>query len=291
MMDFRKVTIKDKDTVEKYTKKPYELSCENTFLNLLLWQDEYGATALFCDNNFLVKSSYLGEDIYAIPFGDIKEGMDIILEKTGGKYPVFRAPEGERLETFKKLYGDKYDIKELDGEVDYIYLREDLAELKGKKYHSKRNHISSFSKQFDFTYEEITKDNLSDVKKCADRWYKEHADRFTEELYAEKDGVDMLINNFETLGIKGGAIRVSEDIIAFTFASLINDTTVDTHIEKALYDYQTAYSVINNQFAKHLSLDIKYINREDDLGLEGLRKAKLSYHPSIMLKKFSCTPK
>lgn len=290
-MEFKKITVNDKSIIESFTKSLGDNNCETDFINLLLWQNLYGISCAVSDNALLIKIENPKCTMYSIPFGDIKAGLNALLKCENGAYPVIRAQQGARFEKFCKEYGDIYDITELDEGVDYIYLREDLALLKGKKYHAKRNHISAFSKQFDWSYEEIDKSNLADVRTCAEKWYKEHADRFTKEMGAERDGVNLIIDNLEALGVKGGAIRVAGEIVAFTFASFINDEAVDIHIEKALTEFSTAYTVINNQFAQRLPQTVKYINREDDLGLEGLRKAKLSYHPAVMLKKYILTPK
>lgn len=290
-MIFKKAEIKDKSLLEGFVSNIGDDNCETDFINLLLWQNLYNACFCALDDTLIIKTEFNGEELFLFPFGNYKKGMEAILEYTSGRYPVFRAQQGKRFEDFKTVLGDRYEIKEQSGGVDYIYLREDLSGLSGKKYHSKRNHISAFSKQFDWSYEPIGESNLADVKECANKWYKENADRFTKEMETEQSGVFMLIDNFKTLGILGGAIRVEGHIVAFTFASFINGETVDIHIEKALSDYAVAYTVINNQFAKRLPESVKYINREDDLGLEGLKKSKLSYHPAILLKKYICLPK
>ena len=106
-------------------------------------------------------------------------------------------------------------------------------------------------------------------------------------MVCEKKGIEFILQNMEELSVKGGAIFVAGKVVAFTLGSPITDEVFDVNIEKALAEFSEAYTVINREFAKELS-DYKYINREDDLGIEGLRKAKLSYKPHIILKKFSC---
>ena len=119
----------------------------------------------------------------------------------------------------------------------------------------------------------------------------ENIDRVDSYMQCEKRGVFTILNNMQTLGVKGGAIIVKDEVVAFTLGSPINSNVFDIHVEKALKDYSEAYTVINNQFAKNELSDYKYINREDDMGLEGLRKAKLSYKPHILLKKYHCYKK
>ena len=119
----------------------------------------------------------------------------------------------------------------------------------------------------------------------------QNADRMDDELKNEQYGVMLMLGNIKTLGIKGGAIAIDDKIVAFTLGSPINKQIYNIHIEKALKGYDTAYTVINREFALHNLEKYKYINREDDLGIEGLRKSKLSYHPQIILPKYICTKK
>ena len=208
-----------------------------------------------------------------------------VVEYNGNKMPSFWLQEGERLSEFQEKYSQQYIFRESRDAADYIYLQSDLANLSGKKYHSKRNHINAFSKKHNWHYEEITQNNIENVRLCAEKWYKENADKEDSFLLCEKKGIGTMLDNMERLSLKGGAIIVDSNVVAFTLGSAINDTVFDIHIEKALKDFAEAYTVINREFAASLS-DYKYINREDDMGLEGLRKAKLSYKPEIILKKY-----
>ena len=290
-MVFKKITIADRELIERYVANVGEHNCETAYINLLIWQDLYGVSFYTEENALLIKSSHAGEEVFALPFGDLGKGMERILAYTGDKLPVFRAQEGPRLDRFARKMGAQYDIVALSEDADYIYRKDDLAGLAGKKYHAKRNHIAAFSRQFDWNYEPIDVRNLADVQACADRWYAENADRLTPELIAEREGIQVLFAHFDTLGLLGGAIRAEGNIVAFCMASYLNDNVVDVHVEKALAAYEGAYAVVNNQFAKRLSDAVQYINREDDMGLEGLRKAKLSYHPVKLLKKYLCLPR
>lgn len=290
-MEFQKITLEDADKLNKFLRSNDELTCEISFINLLIWQPLYNNC--YCiDDGILYLKSY-SEDLvtYSLPFGDIKKGMKKIAEYSGEPYPNIWAQDGKRFNEFKLHYGKYYDIIESRNEFDYIYNSSDLINLSGKKYHSKRNHISSFSKQFDWHYEDITDCNINKVKECADTWYLQNADRMDDELKNEQYGVMLMLGNIKTLGIKGGAIAIDDKIVAFTLGSPINKQIYNIHIEKALKGYDTAYTVINREFALHNLEKYKYINREDDLGIEGLRKSKLSYHPQIILPKYICTKK
>lgn len=288
MLKFKKTEIDDIEIFKKYIGFSGELSCESAFVNLLVWQSAYNNMWAEEDGQLIIKSGRGEDSSYRLPFGsDFLKGINLIREYSGEEYPDFWVQEGRRLDNFKAHFGDKYVFEENRDAFDYIYLRSDLSELSGKKYHSKRNHISAFSKHYDWIYKPITPDNIADVKLCAEKWYAENADREDKYLRCERRGVETILDNMDLLGVCGGAVCVDGVVVAFTLGSKISDEIFDIHIEKALSDYAEAYTVINREFACTLG-EYKYINREDDMGLEGLRKAKLSYKPSILLKKYSC---
>ena len=289
-MNFKKIELCDKDSLLHFLQDADELTCELSFANLLIWQPLYNNCYCIEDGVLFLKSYDENIETYSLPFGNIKDGMQKIINHCG-RLPAIWAQEGKRFNEFKELYGKSYDIFESRNEFDYIYNSSDLINLSGKKYHSKRNHISAFSKQFNWRYEDITNDNIDKVKKCAQIWYGAYADNMDEELKTEMAGVELMLDNMDFLNLKGGAITVDERVVAFTLGSAINNRIYNIHTEKAIAGFETAYTVINREFAARNAQNFKYINREDDLGIEGLRRSKLSYKPEILLPKYICTPK
>ena len=289
-MNFKKIELSDREIILPFLQTAKVLTCEISFVNLLLWQPLYNNCYCIEDNILFLKSYDQNAETYSIPFGNVKNGMQKLINLCG-KLPDIWAQSGARFDEFKTLYGELYDIYESRNEFDYIYNSCDLINLKGKKYHSKRNHISSFSKLYNWHYEDITTNNIPKVKKCAQIWYKQSSNRMDEELKTEMNGVNIMLDNMEYLGINGGAILVDDTVVAFTLGSAINQQVYNIHIEKAISGYESAYTVINREFAAHNLADYKYINREDDLGIEGLRRSKLSYKPQILLPKYICTKK
>jgi len=290
-MEFKKITLDSKEQIQSFLQNDDELTCEISFVNLLLWQPLYNNCYCIEDDILYLKSYSDYLETYSLPFGDMKKGIENIKRQCQGKYPVIWAQQGKRFCDFKALYGEFYDVTESRNEFDYIYNSQDLINLSGKKYHSKRNHISTFSKQFDWNYQDITPNNVSLVKDCAKLWYLQNIERMDDELKNEMQGVSLMLDNMDALGIKGGAIVIDGKCVAFTLGSAINTQIYNIHIEKAISGFETAYAVINREFAARNLNAYKYINREDDLGIEGLRKSKLSYKPEIILPKYICTPK
>ncbi len=290
MLNFKKVEISDAPIIQEITQNGEVISCEKNIISLVVWQKMYDNMYALKDNMMFLKSGKEDSQFFALPFcDDLQKGIDLIFKHTYPKKPYFWVQNDSKFTEFKKLLGDSYDFSPERDAFDYIYKREDLANLSGKKYHSKRNHIAAFSKQYNWCFKEITKENINDVFRCSNLWYEENSDRFDEYLATEKKGIETILNNMDVLNARGGAIYVDGKMVAFTLGSPINPDIFDVHIEKALKDYAGAYAVINREFAKTLT-EYTYINREDDLGFEGLRKAKLSYKPEILLEKYSCIP-
>lgn len=291
-LDFKTPDISDYSKIIKFISPFAEnsMSCEITPMTLLIWKNYYHQKIAFFDDMMFVS---LGEnsEIFLLPFAnDMKKAVNILKDYTKSQsIPlVFLGAEGVRLDIFNSFFCEVFSQKESREDFEYLYLTENLKNLSGKKFHSKRNHISAFSKKYDWSYETLTKENLPEVFKMTDKWTEEMK-KITEDslsIEVENSALKEYLPFMDTLKLRGGCIRVNGEIVAFTFGSPINNSVFDIHVEKALPEFRTAYSVINREFISNELSDFKYVNREDDMGLEGLRKAKLSYHPDILLKKY-----
>lgn len=290
-LDFKVPLLSDyekfKSFLSLYTENA--LSCEINPITLFLWKDYYKQEIAFFEDLAFIK---LGreEKVFLLPFGkDIKKGVTILKEycKKENIPLCFLAAEGERLDAFNSIFSEEFSQTESRDDFEYLYLSEKLINLSGKAFHSKRNHISAFTKKNDWCYKSLSQEILPDIFKMSDEWLSLASDNPEQtSLISENKAIKELLPNFEALGIKGGGIYVDGKLIAFTFGSKINDKVFDVQVEKALPQFRSAYTLINNQFVKNELSSFKYINREDDMGIEGLRKAKLSYHPEILLKKY-----
>jgi len=291
-LDFKKPDISNYSKIAEFLA-PFSndaFSCEITPMTLLIWKNYYHQKVAFFEDMMFVS---LGEEelIFLLPFAaNMERAVNILKEYTKAlNIPlVFLAAEGKRLDDFNKIFCEEFSQEESRDDFEYLYLTEKLKNLSGKKFHSKRNHISAFSKAHNWSYESITPEVLPDLFKMADKWTNEMK-KLTDDpksIEVENQAIKEYFPHMKELRLRGGLIRVDGEIIAFTFGSPINDTVFDIHSEKALPEYRTAYSVINREFIANELPDFEYVNREDDMGLEGLRKAKLSYHPDILLKKY-----
>ncbi len=294
MLNFRLVDYSDLPEIRGFFKDFKEYSCEFSSVNLLIWQEYFGFSFCIEDGVLFSKNCIDGKTSFGIPFArDMVSAVEKVKEyATSNNLPlVFFGSQGERLDIFKSCFADAFEFTPVRDSFEYIYSSEDLASLSGKKYHSKRNHISTFKKKYNWNFESLTKDNSCDVLKFLAHWYNSYNEKATDSMTTEDKGINMLLSGPQIDGMRGGVLRVDGNIIAFTIGCEISSEVFDVNFEKALIEFDGAYAMINNQFVLNQLLSYKYINREEDMGLEGLRKAKLSYKPEILLEKYIITPR
>jgi len=169
---------------------------------------------------------------------------------------------------------------------EYFYLSEDLIALRGTKYQAKRNHINKFKRTYRWEYLPITREIIPDCLKLYKRWCEENRGCNSEESLAEECiATQNAFNNYEELGLIGGALRIDGEILAYSYGQPLTGDIFGVHAEKSLYEIDGGFTMINREFAEHNCAAFTYINREEDLGLESLRQAKMSYHPAFLLEK------
>lgn len=288
MLDFRKPVIDDKKWVDERLKYAASFNCEYTFGNLFIWRDSYRTT--ICDNDefLLCRWGKEGEYRYSVPIGsgDFKSAVNVLISdaKANGVKPVFYGVTQHYKELLDKLFPNGFTYEYDEGYNDYIYSVSKMAELKGKKYHAKRNHINNFKKNNpDWQFEVITNDNIGECIDLHAQWIKSHSD--DADYSYEFEATLSAFENYDKLGFTGGLIRADSKVIAYTMGEKQSDQLFVTHFEKAPSDVQGAYAIINQEFTKNCLADYEYVNREEDLGIDGLRKAKQSYYPEIFLEK------
>jgi len=224
-------------------------------------------------------------------FGGIDKDLPLVVDALkeyfqGQPFEIHGIYE-ETIERFKTFLPMITEYEEDRDNWDYVYLREKLANLSGRKYHSKKNHVNAFKKDYpDYVYEPITMANKDECILFSDKWC-EHRLADDKSLKCEFCAIKEALNNLEFLNIKGGLIRINGNIEAFTFGEKQNDELVVVHVEKANPDIRGLYPTINQEFIQNNWTDVKYVNREEDMGKEGLRKAKESYNPEFMVKKYN----
>lgn len=277
--------------------------------NLFLLKDRYNIS-LTANQGFILRHFDFSDSIkgFAYPLifkKNLENGLNNffaeVTKKNSEKIPLCLFSESQKTEFqvfIDKNYPEyKIEWQENPADYDYIYLQKDLADLPGKKFQKKRNHLSKFHRTFSnwnfvfFNVDTFSDKIKSDFLKVTQEWIKETTISHNSETYlSEKKSVEYALNNFGKFDFLGGILYIDEEPVAVTLASPISAKILDIHFEKCLSSVAEngGYTAINNFFAKKCS-DYTYLNREEDLGIEGLRKAKLSYKPEIILKKYSGT--
>lgn len=293
MIEFKKPDITDLDWVKKAMAESEEISCEYCFGNLYIWSQVYNTMITEYDGMFLAKSeSPKGVSfLYPCGKGNKKAAIEELIEISrleGKKLSMYSLSE-KSVKELNELFPDRFEIIPTRSFFDYIYTSEDLCELKGRKYHAKRNHISYFKNNFNWSYERITPDNIKDCIEMNKKWEALNDDSVG--LDNELDAINRAFDKYFELGFTGGLIRRDGEVVAYTFGEPITNEVFCTHVEKAFSDVRGAYPIINQQFCENELMSYKYVNREDDTGDDGLRQAKLSYNPTILLEKFDAVLK
>ncbi|OFI06001.1 hypothetical protein CLOACE_13820 [Clostridium acetireducens DSM 10703] len=295
-MNFKKITLEDKKLFDKYIY-PYKfLSCEYAFTTLYIWKDACDVQyTIYKDALIIKKQDFNGDYYFMTPLGykdeDLKEILIKLKEykiKNNMKYMFKDLDESfvEKIKCFACEYEKNVCIKEDRDNFDYLYEAEKLSKLSGKKLHNKKNHYNSFVKKYDYEVKDISNETVkNDVIETSENWYRENdnKDKF---LYYETIAIKDILNNFQLLDLKGIAVYVDNKVVAFSIGQKLNKDLAVIHIEKGDVNYKGVYSFINKTFIDKCFNDVKIINREQDLGIEGLRKAKLSYQPFKLEKKF-----
>lgn len=289
---FQTPTLDDADLINGYLRQVHEMGCEYTFFNIFLWATHYHATFCIVEDLLVIRTEQPdGSHSYAYPIGsgEVKPALLSLMEQEAEGHHPFQmhgltTPKVAHLE---ELFPSQFDFAESRSSFDYLYEVERLTTLSGKKYHGKRNHINRFiTENPDWSYEPLGATNRAECLALANHWYQSQEDAGSGQS-AELIMIEQALNLFEPMGLLGGVLRSDGRVIAFAVGEPINDEIFVVHIEKAYAEITGAYPMINREFLKHNALSHRYVNREEDLGLEGLRKAKMSYRPQILLEKYT----
>lgn len=291
MDSFHEPLLEDINWVEDIVKNSNTLRCDAPFGTSYVWRKAYN-TKICRFEDFLL-TVYLFEKgraycDFPLGNGDLKKAINYIIDFAAENKlkTFFTCTNKEEINFIESLYPGKFKINNIRDSAEYIYLSEDLAYLRGRKFHGKRNHLKKFKEMYNWSYEPIEKSNYEDALYVAKQWCKQHGYHKGDGLSSENCAIVETFRNFEQLHMSGGILKIDGKPVAMTVGEEITPDCFVVHFEKAVDGYEGAYAAINNMFSQTLT-EYTYINREEDMGIEGLRKAKLSYRPVILLEKFS----
>ena len=294
-LEFKEITVEDSPVMMPYYNMRKNNTCDSVFLESFIWKEFYNVRyAIWEDKALLWLMEYNGKCFSAMPlckeedlpgaFGAIQQYFN---EELG--YPLVINLADEYAVKYLNLPEEKYFVKEQEDSRDYLYLGESLRKLSGKKLHKKKNRLNVFLRQYEgrFEYRTLGCDDKDDMWKFLDRWRIQKGEDQEEHLDYEVRGIHDILRNCCELNIHMGGIYVDGRLEAFSVGSYnkIEDMAV-IHIEKANPEIPGLYQAINQMFLLNEFPNVQWVNREDDMGLEGLRKAKMSYNPADFARKY-----
>ncbi len=287
--EFKSLEISDKPLFERFLTEDPPQASEYTFTNLFMWRRKYDPKwMVYSDCLLVIIEEPRGMPLGLQPVGRGSKRSCLDYLSDAFQSHDFRPVIGRVTDDFVDTVVDesRFDLIEDFDNSDYVYLAEKLIKLSGNKYHKKRNHLNRFMKNYDFEYRNLTPDLIDDVLSLQEAWC-EFKDCYEDDnLFYEDSAICDALTNYQALGLKGGAILIDGKVQAFSFGELLNPETAVVHIEKANPEIDGLYTAINQQYCEAVWTNVKFINREQDLGLEGLRQAKQSYYPHHMVNKW-----
>ena len=296
MIDFRTIQFDDKNLYNEYLYQNESHGCHYSFGNLFMWGHQ-GIARLH--DHIVLYSQFDGHCFYPFPIGtgDKKIILDAIFADANerGVCPCLTGLNETDRNTLETLYPNQFYFHADRSSYDYVYDINDLADLKGRKLHRKRNHLKHFKKNHpDYTVSPISMENMERVRTFVSEWYKLKLEENPDgDYHHEQAALEKAFTHYEDLNMDGLILEENGEVLGFTMASPMSADTYDVHYEKARGDIDGAYTTINSEFAGYIRAKyphVKYLDREEDLGIPGLRKAKMSYFPHHLVKKYKAFP-
>lgn len=292
MLNFHKPSIADYGWIHDITYPANLPGVDMSFHNMYFWECYYGEVAQAA--GFVTQRlSKDGVSTYLYPAGagDVKPALEEILNdaKARGEKPVLRGVTEDKKALLEELYPGKFSFIAYRDSFDYIYTVEELTELHGKKLQAKRNHCNRFEQDHpDFKTEIVTPENLQRCRDMVSKWYEVH--EWNEQIEQEKTAIARAFDHFEASHMDGLMLIDAGEVIAFSMGARMNELYYDVCFEKAYSAINGAYAMINREFSRMIAQkypELQFLNREDDMGEPGLRKAKESYQPTCLLEKYN----
>ncbi len=291
MLDFRPISAEYSARATEILKKEGIENCDHCFATMLVWNSRHRIDIAITEETVFMRSFGIEHRWYLYPAGKMEKekAINLILEDArlnNFKRSIYGIDE-KGTEFLQEKFAGVFDITEDTNGGDYIYLQSDLATLPGKNYQKKRNHCSRFTRENpDYKFIRMTGENTHLAKQFEKDWCAKYDCGCDRDLSSEQKGIFALLDNFDKLDLMGAMIETGGRIVAMSVAAAITDDMVDVIVEKADRDVNGAYAIINRDFAAGCFGSFTYINREDDMGLENLKKAKMSYFPHHISKKY-----
>ncbi len=293
MIQFKTVTLCDKPWVDEIVFSENSPSADYNFGNIYIWDKYYRQLICRFGDRMLTKLRYEGKPAFVFPIGTgpLRPAIEALREFAAWRgYPlVIRGITQQHREQLEAEYPGKFDYQLEANNGDYIYLAEKLSTYSGKALHGKKNHCNRFEAEHDWEFIPLTREWIPGCLDMLDVWTEENTERLDKSISHEHDAIIRAFAAFEKLGLEGGVLRSGGKILGFSLGEMVSRDTFDVHFEKAEGSINGAYPMVCRELTRMVMRnhpELKYINREDDMGLEPLRFSKLSYKPEYILEKY-----
>ncbi len=296
MIDFQPITLRDRATIERFTLGSEMRDCNLSFANMYCWRSQLRSAWAIVEGFLLIRFAINGGSSigYMQPicesgscdFSSVIPLMAQDAHQHGQRLRIIGITKGGQ-QVLRSSYGGDFALYSDPCFEDYIYRRDVLVSLSGKRLQPKRNHINQFLKRYPkYEYRALSSDQFEECLRLDCRWREAHGD-LCEDMTPEREAMLRAFRHFDELGLRGGALYIDDYMVAFTYGSQINSDTFCVHVEKGERDIVGCYTLINKLLVESLPESYTYINREEDLGIEGLRRAKMSYYPDHKQQKYT----
>ena len=290
MITFRPIELSDSAWMRACVRADGRINCEYSFGNIFTYAARFPLTAANCCGCLVTKCELPEEDFYCFPVGNGARAaaLQALIETAlaEDRPAVLYGMNADDSAMLHEQFHGRFLAEKDRGSFDYVYNTADLTTLSGKKYQAKRNHISFFLRNTRWTYEKITAQNAPECLAMSEQWLLQNESDYREDLEGELKIIRRALENFDALGYVGGLLRADGRVIAYTMGEALNDEVFCVHFEKAFPDIRGAYPAINQMFVQQELQTFRFINREDDVDIENLRRAKESYHPAFLIEKY-----
>lgn len=290
MIEFKSLALSDREWVTHRLLEDDRQACEYSFANNFLWSDIYGVTMAKEQGCLIFQFQDEAQSRYTIPIGagDRKGALDTLIAhaKEQGQQLALGTLMQTDLDWLEQHYKGQYTVETDRDDYDYVYSVEKLSTLSGRKLHGKRNHIARFKDGNNWLYRDMMPEDAGECLRFLDLWKEAESENWNDEMENELHINRKALRSLADLVLDGGMLYKGGRLVGFCIGEPLNSNTYVVHIEKALASVQGAYPMINQQFVLHNCQDYEFVNREEDTGDEGLRKAKLSYQPAHLVEKF-----
>jgi len=299
MFILEEITIDKKDLFNRYLKRKCSQNSEFTFTNLFMWRKSYDIRYTILHDMLCIMPQHIGGPRSAtFPIGFIREDgtegdiVPVIEEllayfQEKGEQPLIRLYDDFTVEKLTQAFPNRFLITEDVNSFDYVYRVDELSQLSGKRFHAKKNHVNKFKKLYHWEYQALSGKDAEECLKLFESWHREKEE--VPGVDEEREAVMELFSNWDALSLRGGCLRVDGKMVAFSVGEPLCGQMAVIHLEHADTAYEGAFAMMNQQFLLHEWQGFTYVNREEDMGIPGMRKAKESYRPVFMVKKYVAT--